>query len=96
MLDKSDTNLPIGLTEFGGIALSSKDGDWGYSVATSPEQLKERFAALMKVVANLELLQVFCYTELFDVYQEANGLFTMEREPKFDVEAMRKALWAHI
>jgi len=28
----------------------------------------------------------FCYTQLYDVEQEKNGLYTYEREPKFDTE----------
>ena len=28
----------------------------------------------------------FCYTQLYDVEQEQNGLYTYEREPKFDME----------
>lgn len=86
-------NKPIGLTEFGGIALSSKPGDWGYSTAVSPEDLRDRFVLLMDAVTSLESMSVFCYTELYDVYQEANGLFTMDRQPKFDVEVMRAAVF---
>jgi hypothetical protein len=38
----------------------------------------------------LPVLGGFCYTELTDVYQEANGLFWMDRTPKFSLEVMRK------
>ena len=31
----------------------------------------------------------FCYTQLYDVEQEVNGLYTYEREPKFDMERIR-------
>ena len=27
----------------------------------------------------------FCYTQLYDVEQETNGLYTYGREPKFDM-----------
>ena len=33
----------------------------------------------------------FCYTQLTDTFQEANGLFTAQREPKFDIGAMHRA-----
>ena len=32
-----------------------------------------------------------CWTQLTDTYQEVNGLLTMERVPKADVEALRRA-----
>ena len=28
----------------------------------------------------------FCYTQLYDVEQETNGLYTYNREPKFDMK----------
>ena len=27
----------------------------------------------------------FCYTQLYDIEQEQNGLYTYDREPKFDM-----------
>ena len=32
----------------------------------------------------------FCYTQLYDVEQELNGLYTYSRQPKFDCEVLRK------
>jgi hypothetical protein len=32
-----------------------------------------------------------CWTQLTDTYQEVNGLLTMEREPKVDLDALRRA-----
>ena len=31
----------------------------------------------------------FCYTQLYDVEQEQNGLYTYEREAKFDADSIR-------
>jgi len=31
----------------------------------------------------------FCYTQLTDTEQETNGLLTANREPKFDIAAVR-------
>lgn len=30
-----------------------------------------------------------CYTQLYDVEQEKNGLYTYERKPKFSAEVIR-------
>ncbi len=32
--------------------------------------------------------KAFCYTQLYDIEQEVNGLYTYERKPKFDVDIM--------
>ena len=32
----------------------------------------------------------FCYTQLYDIEQETNGLYDYDRKPKFDVEIFRK------
>ncbi len=32
----------------------------------------------------------YCYTQLTDVEQEQNGLYTYDRRPKFNVERLRK------
>ena len=31
----------------------------------------------------------FCYTQLTDVEQEVNGLYTYDRRPKFDPEVIK-------
>lgn len=32
----------------------------------------------------------FCYTQLYDVEQEVNGLYTYERKEKFDINIIRE------
>ena len=32
----------------------------------------------------------FCYTQLYDVEQEQNGLYTYDREPKFDMNIFKE------
>ena len=32
----------------------------------------------------------FCYTQLYDIEQEKNGLYTYERNPKFSMEIFKK------
>ncbi|CAN5467732.1 glycoside hydrolase family 2 [soil metagenome] len=85
------TGKPLMITEFGGIKLSKESGSWGYSEAKSPEELASLYAHLMAVIHALQVLGGFCYTEFTDVYQEANGLFWMDRTAKFTLDDMRKA-----
>ncbi len=82
---------PIVLTEFGGIALSKEQATWGYSRSQTAEQLLERYRSLLGVVRNLPALAGFCYTQLTDTYQEANGLLNADRTPKADLEEISLA-----
>jgi hypothetical protein len=93
------TQHPIVLSEFGGIAIKS-GATWGYSHAESPEDFERRYAELLAVVHNLQLIAGFCYTQFADTYQEANGLLYADRRPKFPLERMEKMTagpaWAHL
>ena len=79
------------LTEFGGIAYSERGEDWGYSRAATPEEFAERYARLMDAVRSVPAFAGWCYTQFTDTYQEANGLVTMDRTPKADLDVLRRA-----
>ena len=76
--------------EFGGIALR-EPGVWGYSVCSTPDELARRYEDLMRAVHSIGMLAGFCYTQLADTYQEANGLLHADRTPKFPIEQIRAA-----
>ncbi|MGC5170517.1 glycoside hydrolase family 2 TIM barrel-domain containing protein [Microbacterium sp. DT81.1] len=85
---------PVVLSEFGGIACRTTDepgGAWGYSVTGSSQELRATYEQLLSAVHESEMFAGFCYTQLTDTFQEANGLFTAQREPKFDIRAMHRA-----
>ena len=85
---------PIILTEFGGIALtkpSEEDETWGYSRADSSRDFGHRYAELLATINCISLLAGFCYTQLTDTYQEANGLLTADRTPKIPLSEIRTA-----
>jgi hypothetical protein len=82
---------PVMLTEFGGIALSKDpSATWGYSRATSGDDLSERYGRLLASVRAIEMMSGFCYTQLTDTYQETNGLLYFDRTPKFPLEEMAR------
>ena len=81
----------IMLTEFGGICYSEGKGAWGYKRAESPEDLSQRYTELLTAVRALPLLSGFCYTQLTDTYQEANGLLYMDRTPKIPLDQIAQA-----
>ena len=79
------------LSEIGGIALSQDPASWGYSSARGADDLEQRYSALLQVVRNLPMLSGFCYTQLSDTYQEANGLLYADRTPKVPIERIALA-----
>ena len=83
--------IPLVLTEFGGIAYSPVRGAWGYAQAISAKDLEKRYTELLKTVNGLGIFAGFCYTQFADTYQEANGLLYADRTPKFSIERMARA-----
>ncbi|TFV81739.1 glycoside hydrolase family 2 [Microbacterium sp. dk485] len=83
---------PVMLTEFGGVSYdtSQQAGAWGYSTASSPDDLAERMGAIFAGVHASGVLAGFCYTQLTDTLQETNGLLTADREPKFAAARIRE------
>jgi hypothetical protein len=83
---------PVVLSEFGGIACSPhRQGTWGYARADDARALASAYRSLLETVRSLDLLAGFCYTQLADTYQEANGLLYEDRTPKFPLEEIALA-----
>jgi beta-galactosidase/beta-glucuronidase len=91
--EQVQSDHPIVLSEFGGICLGKKEGsaNWGYSFCASPAEFEARYTSLMEVIRSLGMITGFCYTQLTDTYQEANGLLYMDRTPKFPIDKIRRA-----
>jgi Glycosyl hydrolases family 2, sugar binding domain/Glycosyl hydrolases family 2, TIM barrel domain/Glycosyl hydrolases family 2 len=87
---------PVMLTEFGGIACAGRENPdfhrtWGYARADDSKEFQNRYRALLGVVNRVEMFSGFCYTQLTDTFQEANGLLYADRTPKFPLEAIAAA-----
>jgi hypothetical protein len=90
MLSGHEREHPIVLSEFGGLALANPDvSQWGYVVATDPEEYEAKLTALLQAVHATPLFAGFCYTQLTDTYQEVNGLLYGDRTPKLPIETLR-------
>ena len=48
-----------------------------------------RYKGLTDLLLDNPYLMGFCYTQLYDVEQEVNGLYTYDRKPKFDMSFFR-------
>jgi beta-galactosidase/beta-glucuronidase len=85
---------PYFCSEFGGIwwsdTESASTGSWGYGEAPlTKEQWYARAQGLFTVLLDDPLMFGYCFTQLTDVFQEKNGIFTFERKPKFDLHRIR-------
>lgn len=82
---------PVLLTEYGGVSLASSGDDekWGYyESAADEEAYLFRIETTTRKLLENPLIKGFCYTQLTDVMQEANGLLTIDRQPKADLEKL--------
>lgn len=85
--------LPVMVSEYGGIKweADSEYKSWGYGEdVKTPEEFAERYCGLTDALINNKNMCGFCYTQLYDVEQEQNGLFTYTREKKFSDEIYEK------
>ena len=85
-------NQPIFVSEYGGIRWPDDTVEgWGYGNApATPEEFFARYKGLTEALLNNPEIFRFCYTQLYDVEQEVNGLYTYGRAQKFDISLIRK------
>ena len=77
---------PYFMSEYGGICWDSKvDNGWGYgNTPKSEEEFISRYKGLTEAMLKNDRICAFCYTQLYDIEQETNGLYYYDRTPKFD------------
>ena len=80
---------PYVLDEFGGFTWKNDDDHamtWGYGTqADSKEAFYRQLENIVDVVLSMKHICGFCYTQLYDVEQERNGIFTYARDRKFNM-----------
>ena len=81
-----DGKLPVFISEYGGIGWALGDERaWGYgNMPESGEAFIARFRGLADAILDNPRIMGLCYTQLTNVEQEQNGLYTYDRQPKFD------------
>ena len=89
--------LPVFISEYGGIKWDvtregqNQERNWGYGKGPqSLEEYLERYKRLTDTLLDNPRMFGFCYTQLYDVEQDVNGLYTSDRVPKFDMEVIRE------
>ncbi len=87
------TGGPTFISEYGGIRWSVNENEqnaWGYGNAPkSKYEFIERYKGLTNALLDNDQMFGFCYTQLYDVEQEQNGLYTYSRKPKFEASIFR-------
>ncbi len=84
---------PVFVSEYGGIKWAPDDtsAGWGYGEAPKTEQeFLKRYEDLTTALLDTPNIMGFCYTQLYDIEQEVNGLYYYDRRPKFDTEIIKK------
>lgn len=88
-----DGRKPVFVSEYGGIGWGLDEKAWGYGNSPKSErEFMDRFRGLADALLDNPEIMGLCYTQLTNVEQEQNGLFTYDRVPKFPVEAFHEIL----
>ncbi|KAL4748131.1 hypothetical protein BDW72DRAFT_159565 [Aspergillus terricola var. indicus] len=91
---------PVICSEFGGVNIApakggstpSSERDWGYTTAADPEDLLKRLERLLMAVVRGGFTCGFVYTQLTDIEQEVNGLYSFDRREKVPSDRVRKLM----
>ena len=93
--EQNYTGQPYMLSEYGGISFQSVDDSFSYGdTAVSEKEFVARFVALIGILKKNKRISGVCYTQLYDVCQEQNGIFKYDRTSKLSekgLNAIRKA-----
>ena len=85
---------PYFVSEYGGIWWNPGQADeksWGYGDRPKSEaEFLDRYRRLTETLLSHPKMFGFCYTQLYDIEQEVNGLYTYDRKPKFDPAVIRR------
>ena len=77
------------MSEYGGIKWAGDPSiqSWGYGEdVQTPADFAARYCGLTDALVQNEKICGFCYTQLYDIEQEQNGLYTYDRQKKFSDE----------
>ena len=71
---------------------TDREDGWGYcNRPNSIEEVYERIEGLSAVLLSQPYISGYCYTQLTDIEQEQNGIYTYDRRLKFDAARLRAA-----
>ena len=96
-LDAPYAGQPYFVSEYGGIWWNPGQRDetgWGYGGTQgrpkTEAEFLARYRALTETLLHHPRICALCYTQLYDVEQEVNGLYTYDRRNKFEPHLIRQ------
>jgi beta-galactosidase/beta-glucuronidase len=91
--DAPHRGQPYFVSEYGGIWWNPGQTDekaWGYGDRPKgEEEFLDRYRRLTETLLSNPRMCGLCYTQLYDIEQEVNGLYTYDRKAKFDPALIR-------
>lgn len=81
-----DGKMPYLVSEYGGIhwSVEKDESSWGYGdTPQSHKDFCKRYCELTEILLDNPSIAGFCYTQLTDIEQEQNGLYSYDRSLKF-------------
>ena len=86
--------MPVFISEYGGIRIADTAEEssavWGYGEqARDGADFLERYKGLTDALLKNPKMFGFCYTQIYDVEFEHNGLYKYDRTPCVDIDAVR-------
>ncbi len=95
--EQNYTGQPYMLSEYGGISFQSVDDSFSYgNTAVSEKEFVSRYVALIGVLKKNKRIGGVCYTQLYDVCQEQNGIFKYDRTCKLSKKGLNNIRKANI
>ncbi|KAL2818594.1 glycoside hydrolase superfamily [Aspergillus granulosus] len=97
---KHTPGAPVICSEFGGVNIApakdaqSSEKDWGYTTAADPKDLLARLERLVMAVVRGGYTCGIVYTQLTDIEQEVNGLYSYDRRAKVPADSVRAIMEA--
>ncbi len=87
---KALLELPCYVSEYGGLSYMTEGESWGYhGKYTTEKEFVEKYCELTNALFEVKCIG-FCYTQLYDVEQEQNGLLKYDRSHKLSAEGIEK------
>lgn len=91
----------VNLSEYGGMTIGDnvkteitdcvrETNAWGYDTSPSEQVFTEKYIEMTRRIADCKKISGCCYTQLYDVEQEQNGLVTYDRRHKLSEENRKK------
>lgn len=81
---------PYMLSEFGGLKFSCNNNAFGYGDTISSEaEYIEKISGFYNTIAKNKKIKGCCYTQLYDTFQEQNGILYFNRKPKLGKKSLK-------